>query len=418
MNFFYLIKYIPFYLALSLNGESLPEVKLSFNDALERTLRQHPALAENIAQTEVAAGQIQQAGRLPNPVISAELGNFLGSGPMRGVQSLEFTLSLSQTLETAKKRPRRVELAKAQYAETLWEAKILRLEIEARLRAAFVNALLAAKDLSLRQEQVQLAKASAAETERLVKAALSPQVEAARAQLAVRQQNFALQSAQRAYASAKAELASLWSEAPESENFEPVGSLALSPDLPAYETLSAQLHANPSLAAFKAQNRRYEAAIQLEKARAVPDLEVFAGGRYFNEADGDGAFILGLQIPWPLFDKNKGNIHSATALRHANQQAKIRLQRSLRIQLNRAYQALTTAHAEVHSIARELLPAAKETLSRTEAGYQQGKFTQLAVLEARQTLFDLRESHLNALRDYNLAQTEILKLTASLPNTP
>ena len=418
MTVFNFLKFIPLYVALSLCGAGLPEITLSYNDALERTLREHPALAENAAQTEAAVGQIQQAGRPPNPVISAEWGNFLGSGPMRGVQSLEFTLTLSQTLETAQKRPRRVELAKAQHAETLWDAKILRLEIEARVRAAFVNALLAAKDLSLRREQVQLAKASAAETERLVKAALSPEVEAARAQLAVRQQDFALQSARRAYASAKTELASLWSDAPESENFEPVGSLALSPDLPAYATLLAQLPANPSLAAFKAQRRRYEAALDLEEARAVPDLEVFAGGRYFNEADGDGAFILGVQIPWPLFDKNKGNIHSATALRHANRQAEMRLQRSLRIQLNRAYRALTTAHAEANSIARDLLPAAEETLSRTEAGYQQGKFTQLAVLEARQTLFDLRESHLNALRDYSMAQTEILNLTATRPNAP
>ena len=93
------LKFIPLYVALSLCGAGLPEITLSYNDALERTLREHPALAENAAQTEAAVGQIQQAGRPPNPVISAEWGNFLGSGPMRGVQSMEFTLTLSQTLE-------------------------------------------------------------------------------------------------------------------------------------------------------------------------------------------------------------------------------------------------------------------------------------------------------------------------------
>ena len=51
--------------------------------------------------------------------------------------------------------------------------------------------------------------------------------------------------------------------------------------------------------------------------------------------------------------------------------------------------------------------AAKATLRETEDGYERGKFTQLAVLESRATLFDVREAYLEALRRYGVAQAEI-----------
>lgn len=391
---------------------------LSYADALERVLSQHPALAENVARLESAEGQIHQAGRLPNPVLGTELANILGTGPMRGVQSLEFTLSLSQTIETAKKRQHRIELARAERNLLRYQHETLRIEIESRVRTAFTQALLAREQIQLRRQQLNLAEKSALETERLVQAARSLEVDAARAHLAVQQQRFALESAQREYLSAKTALAGLWSEVPLRENFEARGSLTIDPELPAYDTLLALLPESTTLAAFKAEHHLREAALELEIARAKPDLEVFAGGRYFNEADGEGAFILGLQIPWPLFDKNKGNIRSAQALRRASRQAEAQRQRELRLRLNHAYQNLATAHAESESITRDLLPAAEATLTRTQAAYQQGKFNQLTVLEAQQIFFDLRQSHLDALRRYHTAQTEIQNLTALRPIAP
>jgi cobalt-zinc-cadmium efflux system outer membrane protein len=409
-----LVFYLAGFASLNANPKADPNTHptLDFPQALERVLRNHPALAEIEARAEAAEGQIQQAKRPPNPVLGAEAGNILGSGPMRGVQSMEFTLSLSQTIETAKKRQRRTALAQAQGDEIHWQIEATRQQIHAQVRAAFTNALLSQKSLQLRREQLQLAKRSAVQTERLVEAARSPEVEAARARLAVHQQRFNLQSAKRHYESAKTELASLWGDPhPEQAAFQVVGSITIDSNLPDFKTLSAQLRASAPLAGFEAQHRTREAALDLAQAQARPDFEVFAGGRFFNEADGEGAFLLGLEIPWPLFDKNKGNIRTAQALRLAAKRAEEQTERELRIRLNNAYQNLSQAHAEHQAVVQDLLPAAEETLARTQEGYQLGTFTQLAVLEARQTLFDLRESQLDALQRYALAQNQIHTLT-------
>ncbi len=81
------------------------------------------------------------------------------------------------------------------------------------------------------------------------------------------------------------------------------------------------------------------------------------------------------------------------------------------IQLNRAYQALASAHAEALSVQKDLLPSAEQTLADTNAGYERGQYTQLAVLESREVLFEVREAYLDALQRYASAQATIEALT-------
>ena len=74
---------------------------------------------------------------------------------------------------------------------------------------------------------------------------------------------------------------------------------------------------------------------------------------------------------------------------------------------------MVSAQADASLIQAKLLPAAEATLHETEDGYELGQFTQLAVLESRSTLFDVREAYLEALRRYGVAQAEIEALTWS-----
>ena len=60
---------------------------------------------------------------------------------------------------------------------------------------------------------------------------------------------------------------------------------------------AARLDETAFLARFRSETAMREAALELEKARALPDFEVSAGARYFNESDGEAAFVVGFQIP-------------------------------------------------------------------------------------------------------------------------
>ena len=389
---------------------------VTLSDALNRAIQNDSRIKLNATLADAAEGQIEQADLPPNPVIGAEVENFLGTGPITGVQGLEVTLGVSQLIETADKQARRTALARRERELVDWQREVTVSELEARVRASFVDVLLAQESVELRQQQLGLAGQSETETARLVEAARSPQVELTRAGLEVRRQHYALEQAQRDLNIAKTVLAMLWG--PEAgTDFDVEGTVGIEPDLPAFSDLAASLANTARFGQYEALRISREAALELEKARAVPDFEVFAGGRYFNEDNGNFGFVAGVEVPWPLFDQNQGNIRTARARMRAVEYEREALRRELLIQLNRAYQMLASAHAEAMSVREQLMPSAEQTLADMSAGYERGQYTQLDVLESRQTLFEIREAYLDALQRYASAQADIQALTrpATLP---
>jgi cobalt-zinc-cadmium efflux system outer membrane protein len=248
------------------------------------------------------------------------------------------------------------------------------------------------------------------ETKRLVEAARSSEVDLSRSRLAVRQQDFALRQAQRNLTAARGRLAVLWGDSLQTE-YRVTGSVQLDSQVPELIELIALLPNTAYMAQYQGHLLNKEAALTLEKAKAKPDFEVFGGGRYFNEASGESAFVLGVQIPWPLFDKNQGNIRSARAELRGVEHQKAITQRELLLALTNAYQTLVTAHEEATSLQADLLPSAEQTLKESEKAYEQGRFTLLSVLESRTTLFEIREAYLDTLGRYAAAQAQIEALT-------
>jgi len=416
MHFFIRLKNTSVFLLVPLGSLlSQPSVDsvlegISFQQAFQRAVINDPRLELNRIIVEAAEGQIEQANSRPNPVIGAEAENFLGTGPLRGTQGLEVTIGISQVIETANKRERRVELARADRILIDWDRELILAEIESSVRTAFVDVLLAQEFLNLRREQLDLAQRSVDETASMVEAARSSHVELMRARLDVHQQRFAIQQAERALVKLKSVLAGYWGDSGH-ESFAVVGQVTVESGVPEFSELAGRLAYTANLARYSAEENAREMSLEMEQARANPDLEVFAGGRYFNETDGDVGFVAGISMPWPLSDRNQGNIRIARARLRAVFQEREVTRRSMTMALNRSYQEAVGARAEVMSIETNLLPAAEATLRDTEHGYERGQFNQLVVLESRNVLFEVREAYLNALQRYALAQAEIEALT-------
>jgi cobalt-zinc-cadmium efflux system outer membrane protein len=385
-------------------------VPIDYTTALKIAVERDPRLNGIEATLDAAVGKVVQAGLKPNPVVGGELENALGTGTFSGVQGVEVTLGIRQLIETADKRTKRTTLARRELDLVAWQRERVRAEIEADTRETFISVLLAQKIVTLRKEQLELAERSNAEVQKLVDAARSPQVDLTRSQLEIRQQKFALEQAERDLEATRNALASRWGLLP-APIFTVTGELVLEDNLPEFSELATSLSGTASLAQFGALTKSREAALDLEKARAKPDFEVFAGGRYLNQNDGDMGFVAGIEIPWPLFDKNQGNIRAARAKLRSVGHSRDAAHRALLVKLSRHFSQLANAHADAIIVETELLPAAEQTLTDTEAGYQRGQFGQLAVLESRQTLFKIREAHLEALTRYAKAQSAISAIT-------
>jgi len=72
---------------------------ISLPQALQRALAANPRLTAAERDIGIAGGLRVQAGALPTPEASFELNNALGTGPYKGVRSVETTLQLSQLVE-------------------------------------------------------------------------------------------------------------------------------------------------------------------------------------------------------------------------------------------------------------------------------------------------------------------------------
>lgn len=392
---------------------SLPPPDLSrpvtLPDALRWAAERDPQLDVWWAEVEIADGQIEQALTRPNPVVGAEVENVIGSGPFRGIDGMELTLSVSQVLERSEKRDRRADLARRNQSLMEWNRELRLAELEAEVRAAFVELLIAQKTISLRRDQLGLAKAHRDETTKLVEAARSPTLELARAELAVRQQAFTLAQEERAADKARANLALRWGLVSVPE-FEVVGDIQVD-EVPDLETLLAALPGTAAIRRFSAEASTREAGLALAEVDAKPDFEIFGGARYFNEAGGDAALVVGIQIPWTLSDRNAGNIRSAQAELRAVEHRRAATQRALVQSVAEAHLELVNAAAEYDSLENDLRPIAERTLTETQTGYERGQFTLLAVLESRSALFEIRDSRLNALSRYARSLARIESLT-------
>lgn len=387
---------------------------VTLSNALRWAAERDPQLDVWRAEAEVFDGQIEQALTRPNPVVGAEVENVIGSGPFQGIDGMELTLSVSQVLERSEKRDHRAALARQHQSLTQWNRELRLAALETKVRAAFVDLLITQETISLRRDQLSLATANRDETAKLVEAARSPTVELTRAELAVRQQAFALAQEKRAADTARANLALQWGlvSAPE---FEIEGNIQVD-DVPDLETLLAALPRTAALGRFSAEASAREAGVALAEVEAKPDFEVFGGARYFNETDGDAALVVGIQIPWTLADRNRGNIRSAQAQLRAVEHRRAATQRALMQSVAEAHRELVNAAAEYDSLEHDLRPIAEQTLAETQTGYERGQFNLLAVLESRSALFEIRESRLAALSRYarSLARIEALIRPANL----
>jgi cobalt-zinc-cadmium efflux system outer membrane protein len=159
---------------------------------------------------------------------------------------------------------------------------------------------------------------------------------------------------------------------------------------------------NPEVARWTTEMQRRQAVARLERRRAIPDLTIGGGGKR-EKADGEGAakgFVVGASIPIPIFDRNQGGINESrynVAKGHEEQRAtKVRVL----TEIADAYAAMASAHARSAILGKEIVPEAQKAFDAASAGYNEGKFPYLDVLDAQRTVFDARVQHLEALAEY------------------
>ena len=294
----------------SLNGSAIAaENDLTLDQAIALALQANPAIAVVMREREVESAQALQAASRPNPTLSGQVEDFRS-------QNRIATIAISQQLETAGKRDKRMAAADATLSMADADISITRAEISAKTYAAFYQVLAAQQAQALAQELLKISTQSKDSTAKRVLAGKVSPVEETKAKVAEAGLKIDLASASQQLVSAKQRLASLWAKSIKSNNhadFIAVGALEKFSNIVMLDDLMAQLADSPRLTKASLAISQKQALSAIEQSKQTPDVTVSLGARRNEELGGITQAIIGLSIPIPLFDKNQGNLQSARA---------------------------------------------------------------------------------------------------------
>ncbi len=372
--------------------------------AIARALADDPNIAASRADERAADAAVRQARRWNNPSLEVLRENAEGSGPYEGTERAETTYSLRQPLELGGDHGARRRLAESERDLARAGAGLQRLDVIEEIEHAFIDAQAAEAALLVAEERLGVARALSETVNRRVRAARDPLMAGARAEARLAEAEIEAESARRAAASARVRLASYWG-----------GPSAFPIDLTSFNGLGEMpdfLDAAPDAALADAQAARAAAQLRLERARAIPNVDLQMGLREFNETD-ETALVFGFSAPLQIWDRNGANIARARAERERADHQRDAYVRNLSRQRTMLTSQLETARLEVEGLDARVIPSSEDALRFARDGYGQGAFSYIDVLEAQRALSDARLRRISALRSYHRALASLARLSGA-----
>jgi cobalt-zinc-cadmium efflux system outer membrane protein len=385
-----------------------PNGVITLHQALTLALLHNPELAEFSFEIRAAEARALQAGLWPNPEAGVGIENVGGTEEVSGLDGPAMTIQLGQLLVLAGKRAKRRRVALLEGSLAGWDYEATRLDVLRQVAQAYIALLAAQRGVELAADLVRLSEQTYTAVTERVEAGKDPPVEKTKAQVALANAGIELKKATRRLEAARKELVTTWG-GKQPKFTEASGDIEQVDPLPQEDALVALLPQNPAIARWQTELEQRKAAVDLEKAGAVPDPTVLGGYRRFNDT-GDHAVVFGLAMPLPITDRNQGAIQEAKFnLAKARKQSRA-AEAATYAAFASAYETLSAAYAEVMDIRNVVLPGAQSAFEATRQGYEQGKFDFLAVLDSQRTFFDARLRYLDALAGYQKAKAAVESL--------
>ncbi len=387
-----------------------PAGPLTLRSALALAFQANPGLFAARREREATDGALVQAGAWPNPTLDVTLEDTRRDNRTTTVQ-------LSQPIELGGKRAARVSAAERarDQAESALAAK--RAELRATAITLFFEVLSAQERLRLAQDSVGLAQAATrAAANRVAAGKVSP-LEETRSRVAEAGIRVELMQAEGTLRTARQQLAALWGN-PAPRFTQVDGAVDGLPQPMSEQEVALRRAEAPALRQARLEVERRRALSELERAKRIPDVTVSLGAKRVPASEGEGGaggsrrdqVVLGLSVPLPIFDTNRGNLAEALSREEKARDELAAAELQLGADLAQAGERLRSARATAETLQRDALPGAAEAWRAATKGFELGKFSFLEALDAQRTLFQVRAQYLLALAEAHRAAGELDRL--------
>lgn len=403
-------------LAILLSTPAWPAPLLTVDEAVREARTRAPYARELDERVRAEEGRVQQAGARPNPEVDVQIENFAGSRALSGTRAAETTGSLALPVELGSKRQARIGAATATLGLTRASIEVSLLDLDLAVRQAHILSSEAESSALLAASELEIARALEDTVGKLVAAGREPPLRQVTA------------ATERAQAEATARLANAEKQARRETLAALLGRSSADFAVPALATgaLTAVrgsgtlTPAAPDLRAAELQVDASQQRLRLARTEAVPDVRLSVGVRRLAAEDAT-AMVAGVSIPFPIFNRNGGNIAAAAADARSAQAQRERRVREVGARLAAADARARAAIERVTTYETEVVPGAAEALRIARLGYAAGRFPYVDLLQAQRGQAVARRDHLAAARDAALALAErdraagITRFTETLP---
>ena len=378
---------------------------LTFREAVSLALAFDPAMKAAYVEIEAKHGEAVQASFRLNPGLNFEVENFANTKGSEAAAEAEETLGIFQTIELGDKRLKRLAAANLVSSLAGWDYEAARLRAASQAAEAFVDVLAAQDRLAILDDFVEISEKTRSAVEARVRGGRASPIELDRAKVTVARARASIEAERATLAAARGKLSALWGA--DTPTFaRAAGRLGRNRTVPTIDEVKVFLADNPLLARWSdAVGHRY-AVLQVERSKAIPNITLGAGIRRFDE-DNSGALIASVSVPLQIFDRNEGNI-TAAERRIAKAEFDAQATRTQLVGLLiEALGALASTDAQARALEAHVLPPAQSAFDKTRAGYAEGKFDLLNVLDAQRALFETRRDLVNARAGYEKARVMV-----------
>ena len=163
---------------------------------------------------------------------------------------------------------------------------------------------------------------------------------------------------------------------------------SMPPSMSEQSAFRTALEQRPELRRWRSEVGAQKASLRAARQEAWPDPSVTAG--YKRQSNGfDGAF-LGVGIPLPLFDRNRGAAEAESARLQAAQTQQGLARREIRNEVRRAHAAYASARGQAQLLGNELLRGTGDLLRIAQTSYGEGEMSLVELLDAADAYRDAR----------------------------
>jgi cobalt-zinc-cadmium efflux system outer membrane protein len=370
---------------------------LSLSQAIDLALSANPGLVGARLQAAVAQAEVAVARQRPNPELVLE----------EARETPHDAATLSQTIETAGKRRRRIELAKAGVAGR--EAQVARAvaEVRNRVRRAFYS--LASGQLRLAETEglLRLAERTRDAARARFEVGDVPRLDVLQAELATAQAENEYQSAAGLVTAARVDLNTLLARAPETPTAVSAGQVTEGPMQDGPAAARSALAASTELAVLDRGIAEQKARVALARAQQTPDPVLQGSVTHRSPPEFDWGWRAGITIALPIFTHRGAAVQVEE--RTLTQLEAERNARAAEIsgQVYAAAAAVGARQRELLRFRNQILPQAAEVEGMAEDSYRSGQTGLPALLQALQATRDVRLRAIQAEADYHAALADL-----------